>query len=335
MGQNETVERDYLKNIAHKGLNMSIKNPFKAIYDQLNDTKNEIGAFAFPICIDVELTNCCNLKCFMCPTGVGSSIREKGYMSDTTFYKLLNDISGRQVGLRFIRWGEPTLHPKMIDYIITAKNEGHLCHINTNGTTTDRLIDAIIDSKLDSIKFSFQGVNQESYNKIRQGGDFSKIVTNIKNLFNARDNNSPFMQVSTTTTNESDADIAYFIEGLTPYCDMINVGATIFKNIDIDRSIMDEKQKDIFYALKKEQKVLQNRPMHCPEVYGKLSVDWDGKVTACCSDYDRELVVGDLSENTVYEIFMSAKINEYRTFLSQKSFDKIAKCAECFNYMPV
>ena len=312
---------------------MQIVNPFTAIYKKLNSYQNELDAFEFPICIDVELTNCCNLKCYMCPTGIGSSIREKGYMSDKTYYKLLRDISGHQVGLRFIRWGEPTLHPKMCKYIKAAKKEGHLCHINTNGVTINKLIDDILEAGLDSVKFSFQGVNEESYERIRQGGNFKNVIANIKDLYNARINNSPYIQVSTTTTSESEEEIKKFKESIAPYCDMINVGATILQYLDIDRSDMNEKQKELFQKIKSEQRVVYKRPAHCSEVYGKLSVDWDGKISACCTDYDRELIIGDLADNTISEIFMCNKIDTYRKILSRKAFSEVAKCSKCFDYI--
>jgi len=52
-------------------------NPFNVIYGQLNDNE---GDFDFPICIDIELTNNCNLHCLFCPTGTGVSNRNKGFM---------------------------------------------------------------------------------------------------------------------------------------------------------------------------------------------------------------------------------------------------------------
>jgi MoaA/NifB/PqqE/SkfB family radical SAM enzyme len=117
----------------------------------------------------------------MCPTGTGVSIREKGFISDDTFRNIINSIKGREIGIRFIRWGEPTLHQKLIEYIKEIKNEGHLCHINTNGMLlNDRLIYELINSGLDSIKFSFQGVDEKSYNEMRQGGGFNKLIETIK-----------------------------------------------------------------------------------------------------------------------------------------------------------
>jgi MoaA/NifB/PqqE/SkfB family radical SAM enzyme len=75
-------------------------NPFNEIYAQLNDN---YGYFNFPVCIDVELTNNCNLHCLFCPTGTGVSIRNRGFMTDEVFQKIISDIKGEKIGLRFSR----------------------------------------------------------------------------------------------------------------------------------------------------------------------------------------------------------------------------------------
>jgi hypothetical protein len=41
-------------------------------------------------------------------------------MSDETFMNMMNHLKGRQVGLRFIRWGEPTLHRNIIKFFTIA-----------------------------------------------------------------------------------------------------------------------------------------------------------------------------------------------------------------------
>ena len=131
------------------------KNPFNEIYAQLNGND---GDFDFPVCIDMELTNNCNLHCLFCPTGTGTSTRNKGFMAEEVFQRILGNIKGKKIGLRFSRWGEPTLHPKIKDFFKMAKEDGHLLHLNTNGQLlNETFITDLINTGLDSLKFSFQG----------------------------------------------------------------------------------------------------------------------------------------------------------------------------------
>lgn len=71
----------------------------------------------------------------------------------------------------------------------------------------------------------------------------------------------------------------------------------------------------------------------CPEVYDKLSINWDGSVTACCGDYDNMLIVGDLKEKTLQEIYQGERINMIREIISRDAYDEIPLCSTCYQYI--
>jgi len=78
------------------------------------------------------------------------------------------------------------------------------------------------------------------------------------------------------------------------------------------------------YDLSKKRKVKD-----CYEVFNKLSIDWDGTVTACCGDYDRKMSVGDLNENTLEEIWNGEKLKKYQELIKAKKFNEIDLCSRC------
>lgn len=99
-------------------------NPFLQIYKQCNTMSNiekydklKNDKSILPIYLDIELTNCCNINCNMCPVGTGIMKRPKGFMSDEVFARVLEDIKKYKIqGVRFIRWGEPTLYKKFLKW---------------------------------------------------------------------------------------------------------------------------------------------------------------------------------------------------------------------------
>jgi len=316
-------------------LNRKRSNPFNNIYRKLN---NDDGYFNFPLCIDVELTNNCNLHCLFCPTGTGASIRNKGFLSEKNFIKIMDDLKGHQIGLRFSRWGEPTLHPSIVNFLKMAKENGHLIHLNTNGQLlNESLIKDLVNLGLDSIKFSFQGTDQKTYQEMRQDSNFNLLVDVIKMTYKKRgDKLLPYIHISTTTTYETDSEIKRFEDMVEPYCDYVTVGKTKLEHININETKnLNENQKNILTELKTKESMAEARLKICPEVYGKLSIDWDGQVTACCSDYNREVVIGDISKSTILEIFHNDIIEKYRNILRKREFDKITHCSRCFDLMSV
>jgi MoaA/NifB/PqqE/SkfB family radical SAM enzyme len=259
-------------------------------------------------------------------------------MSDETYGRIIGNLKDRSVGLRFIRWGEPTLHPKLAEYIGTARGYGHICHINTNGALCDSgMSKRLIESGLDSVKFSFQGTDEKSYQEMRQGGGFNTLIKNIETLYRLRgDREAPYIHVSTTTVYETDEDVKLFEERMSGVCDLVTVGRTNFEFVDDERAgTLDGSRKALFAELKNKRAVIKKRPEICYEVFGKLSVDWDGKVTACCSDYNAEMTVGDIALNTIGEIYDGDKINGFRKILARREYEKIRLCSFCYDVMNI
>jgi len=310
------------------------KNPFNEIYGQLNGND---GDFNFPICIDVELTNNCNLHCLFCPTGTGVSLRNKGFMTDEIFSKIISDIKGEKIGLRFSRWGEPTLHPKIIKFLTMAKKDGHLLHLNTNGQLLNEyFIEDLINCGLDSIKFSFQGVDEKSYQEMRQDSSFRKLVENIKTTHRIRGERMlPYIHVSTTTTYETDDEIKRFKDEIGPECDLVTAGKTKLEHIEVEKTKLNKSQKELLSELKNKESMIEERYKNCPEIFGKVSIDWDGQITACCLDYNRKMIIGDIKLDSLYNIFHNDIANKYRKILREHEFEKIPHCSRCFDLMSI
>jgi radical SAM protein with 4Fe4S-binding SPASM domain len=314
---------------------MAHPDPFKPIYTILNTYPPVVQDF--PVCLDLELTNNCNLHCLMCPTGSGVSKRAKGYMADSVFEKILKNIQGKKIGLLFKGWGEPMLHQKCIEYIRAANSEGHLCMLYTNSMLlNEKTIKLLIDSGLDKIKFSVQGVNGESYGEMRQGADYQTLVNNIEMMHKLRANKlNPYMYVGTTTTYETAEQIAEFRERMEQICDTVGVGKTKLEHLDYEKSAFNGKQKYILEDIKAKQAGVSERFKVCPEaVWAALTIHWNGNVSACNEDYNDEMLLGNINENSLAEIFHNPQIQEYRKHLLAGQFEKLPRlCSLCRDYM--
>lgn len=320
-------------------------NPFIKIYQQCNGSTNiekynalSSVSSAVPIYLDVELTNCCNIQCNMCPVGVGTMKRAKGIMSDEVFHAILSNIRKYHIqAVRLIRWGEPTLHPHFIDWIRRLKQEHVLVHFNTNGLLLDEeLIEKIISSGLDSIKFSFQGINDQTYSEMRSGGSYAQLLTNIKTMYRMRgDRQTPYISVSTSTTYESPEEIAHFKAEVGPYCDEVNAGKTKMLHVDLEHMNLSAERRKVYEQFMSEDHGYTSHMAVCPEIWDKLSINWDGSVSACCQDYDNMMLVGNILENDLPEIFMGAKEKHYREILKNGDYDKLALCQNCYEYIPL
>lgn len=319
-------------------------NSFVNIYKSCNTGNNKekydlikCGKISLPRYIDVELTNYCNFKCCFCPTGTKSMQRVKGFMSDIVIEALISNIKKYSIpGVRFIRWGEPTMHPKYIEIIEKIKKSGSAVHINTNGSLLDKAqITKLIDIGLDSIKFSFQGADEGTYNEMREGGDYTRLLEIVKQMYQLRgDNAHPYIQISTTLTGETIEQINNFKHDIEGYCDYYNIGYTKLCHLNVDRMKIDEEEKEKIRRLQENEKIHHAYSEVCPEAFDKVSINWNGDVTLCCADYDGYLVIGNILDMDIKQLFNSNAANQYRDIIVENQYERIKCCSTCYQTVP-
>ena len=134
----------------------------------------------FPLHLDIEPTNVCNLRCPFCATTYNKY--NNGFMAEKTWKKILDEAGRHNLySLKFTYRGEPLLHkdlPRMVAY---AKDAGVMdVYFNTNAVKLDEeTIHKLIDAGLDRISISFEGMDKRIYEKYRVGSDFDLVVKNI------------------------------------------------------------------------------------------------------------------------------------------------------------
>jgi MoaA/NifB/PqqE/SkfB family radical SAM enzyme len=105
----------------------------------------------------------------------------------------------------------------------------------------------VIDVGIDSMKFSFQGIDELTYGEMRKGGSYSKLVDNIKMAYEMRgDRDKPYISVTTAVTYESQEDIDKFKREIGQYCDEVGVGHTKMKYVDVDKMSLDEDRRKVY-----------------------------------------------------------------------------------------
>ena len=309
------------------------ENPFRKIYDNpkfIGVLKNKKEPAKFPFLVDVELTNHCNLSCLFC--GQQAMTRDKGFMTVRTFKKIVDECVRNKSPIRLIRWGEPTLHPEFLNFINYAKNKDLLVHMTTNGLLLNKQkIKKLINLPLDSLIFSFQGATKKEYQIMRDNNKYDLLKKNILDFVKLRgEKKKPYIHISCTVTDEPKKQINNFVNYWGNVADSVGVGKTNLSRFNLAQ-IKKFKNIGKFEEIKK-QETIKKVYKQCKEVYQKLSIDWDGKVSACCSDYDRYLTVGDVNKQSLKEVWdKSEKLKAIRVLLNNGCFRCLTLCSTCFH----
>ena len=255
----------------------------------------------------IEPTNTCNLRCTFCFVTDGMT-RDGGFMDFDLFKKIIDDCTDLE-HLCMHNWGEPLLHKDIFRMIEYAKNKGvNYVVMNTNGTLlTDKMIDRIVNSKLDIIRFSIDG-SAETFKRVR-GVELKNIEKNIKKLKIIKEKKRPELKMGVVFTVEEDT------EG------------------DAEEYI-SHWEKIVDHVRLQPKLITSPRTEVCPEPfgkdYGKLVVLWDGRVIPCCVDYNANLMIGHIQNDTIPNLWKSEKLNLLREQHLKGDFpDTCANCNEC------
>ncbi|MFO7695345.1 MAG: radical SAM protein [Vicinamibacterales bacterium] len=122
-----------------------------------------------PFAAAIDVTRRCNLTCFGCPSHApGSGWRAHASDDDLPWDDFQRACSQlRQMGTRkliLIGEGEPLLHPRILDVIAEAKQNGFFVILLTNGTLLDgELAPAIAASGLDELRISLWAADEREY----------------------------------------------------------------------------------------------------------------------------------------------------------------------------
>lgn len=135
----------------------------------------------------LEPTTDCNLRCRTC---MRSSWSEPGgSMAFDLYRKLLRDLGRlpRMPELSFWGFGEPLLHPGILDMVRLAKQAGAKTELVTNGLLLHRATaDRLLALGLDRLVVSIDGVSPESHAQTRTGADLDVVKKNVTYLNAAR-----------------------------------------------------------------------------------------------------------------------------------------------------
>ncbi|WP_010681186.1 radical SAM protein [Acetivibrio cellulolyticus] len=302
-------------------------NEFAKIYrSEKYSNANKLPLSEFPFMVDVEPTNHCNLMCKMCSRNVMK--RECGNMSLEVYKNVVDECAKYGSAIRLIRWGEHFLHPQIFDFISYTKEKGVLLHMTTNGLLLNsERAEKLVNLGIDSLIISMQGADKEGYEDMRNNNKYDLLVNNIKNLMEIRrlhGKEIPFVHISSTVTDEPDEKVNEFVEFWEAIVDSVGVGKTYFAMVDKD----DYHDKIAQYLPRETVKKIYSP---CTEVYQKISVNWNGDITACCADHDNYMILGNVKSMSLREAWHCDKMNNYRKMLDEMGMEKLPLCRDCYH----
>lgn len=277
----------------------------------------------------IEITNACNLNCVMCNTKL--SKRSIGFISPEIFEKVLRQLS--TIGLNVIGLhtvGETFMYKNLDTLLEVARKYGFTVWISTNGQFP-KAIEPIFKRFPDiisSFRLSIDGASKSTYESIRRGGKFEKVFETLGAIDRINQGKRSFRVpvliasiLSTTNIN----DIPLFFKKFAKYCFPEQINFSLVNGLSPDPSYFQE-------AFPFPNLISPVVPCHMP--FQKVYFTFQGKVTLCCRDYNEELVVGDISMESLIDIWDGRAAEDVREQHLYPDKLKINMCKHCYSPYP-
>ncbi|MCZ9840557.1 radical SAM protein [Brachyspira hyodysenteriae] len=260
-----------------------------------------------PFVIVIEPSDKCNFKCNFCPTGdvelmKNTRGRHYGNMNFELFKKIVDDISGFKndiKALRLYEHGEPLLNPELPNMIKYAKDSKKFNHIEftTNAfLLKNELSLKIINSGLDQICISIEGINEQQYKEISNVSvDFNKLVNDITFFYKNRKQCKVYIKIFGDNLTENEKEIFY--NTFYDISDQIFIES--FGNIWPDfefKSIEANKNRGLFNQELVDKNI-------CPFIFYNIAIHSSGEISPCCADWKREIIIGNANTDNIVDVW--------------------------------
>lgn len=184
----------------------------------------------FPSIVVAALTNVCTHKCNHCQYKYYSTASnyKQHHMSMNVFKKIVQDMENyKGTALRLCAWGEPLLHPNIIEFLKYASSKKVKTLLLSNGyPLSTNLSYDLMNAGLDFIEISIDTAQNETYQKVRSCDDpdaFYKVIKNVNEMIQCRNKNnfSTKIVVSYVTwpNGESEKEFTVFKEKFQGFTD--------------------------------------------------------------------------------------------------------------------
>ena len=350
------LQKIQIANVAQRTLQLLLQGRFVLTFDQiqfpllqlsfrkrmnflklgLQTLSGTARRWNFPPIVQIEPTNTCNLRCLTCATGAGFMTRPATFMPFGLYRSIIDQLYRDASLLVFWSWGEPFLHPDACRMIRYAKDRGLLVHSSTNGHffTEPEQVRQVVESGLDSLIVAVDGLDQQSYETYRKGGNFQRVISSIKNLVAERETAGvihPRITFRFIVMQHNE----HLLPQVKAFAEELGVDAVSFRSANVRRGNVDYQESlsprlpefQRAHREKLEKGVLVQEKA-CLRPYANLTIFSNGDVVLCERDVNAEQAIGNVATEELHRLLRSARSAALlKTF--QQEQDRLSFCSNC------
>ncbi len=286
----------------------------------------DLPELAFPLKLQIQTQSRCQAACVMCPYPVISEELPMGRMEEPLFERIVREAGRHPVErISLFLHNEPLLDKRLTRLVALARRHAPRARqaLFTNGelATVER-VRALVDAGLDELDLSINGGDAPTFERVNAGLSFERVVGNVDALVAARlrgDLGGLRIKI-----------VALDVEGVPESLDRLErrwprEGAQVFVKPVTNRAgnvaARDSEPGGADAAAQ--------RPRPCQRPFVKAYVVWNGDLILCNCDWRREVVLGNLLEDSLEEIWKGSRAREIRMRHWRGEIPSDSLCGRC------
>ena len=274
---------------------------------------------------NIEITNACNLNCLMCNT----KMQERPYssMKPEVFERIilqLKETGIKTAGLHTV--GETFVYKDLETLFEIAERHDFTLWVSTNGHFPERIeeIYGKFPKILNDIRISVDGACKETFERIRVGGSFDKVIESFEVVHRLNRGKQNF-KIGVTLDSILNMDTVYelplYFERFGKYVAPESMNFWVVTGLSPDSSYFRETFP--FPNLIRSE-------VPCDMPFNSQYFTYDGKATMCCRDYNGEITVGDIMDTSLKDIWDGESAEIVREQHRNPETLSISACQKCY-----
>lgn len=299
---------------------------FKEYRQKWADSNNMIMP-DYPLHIDFELSNKCNLRCKICALGVKEFEQDLFPVKDITLPRekieeiILDGVKNGLYSMGINYYSEPLMRDDTIDIVKFAMDNGIVdTWFTTNGTLLNKEKSIkILESGCTRLNISVDAYYPSTYKFIR-GGSLEKLHDNINQFLELKAElgyKLPLVRLSLVRTRINQREVDKFKELWKDKVDYVAI-----QEFECCGKMNEWYHPDDMFQV-------ETKDFVCRLPSQRLVIRYNGDVLPCCTFFSRKLVMGNIYQKSIKEIWNDAPLRYLREMQLAGRYKEIPACLEC------
>jgi radical SAM protein with 4Fe4S-binding SPASM domain len=227
--------------------------------------------------------------------------------------------------LQFSGLGEPLLNKDIAQMVELSKSIAEKVVLYSNGSLlSPKNSTLLINSGLDTIRISMQGVSCEDYKKVSDVDIvFDELISNIRSLYEHKGSCEVFIKMPDIILKDEKKRES-FREIFENICDAMSVESISPLFSDVDYSTIKDKYDSSIY-----EQALSEPIQICPQPFYTMYLMANGNIMPCCISEMDNYLIGNITEDNIFDVWNGHRLKEFRLKQAKGLRSIFPACKKC------